>query len=138
MGDNTVKYILECVKADLLKVPDKKKDWEHITALEIAIERIKQYDDIKQLVDKWKNTQDVPLIENTYSESNRNEKAEYFDQILSLINESPSKSKPCSFCEYHEKGDTLYESSSWDGGIGFDYIRNIKYCPICGQRLSDH
>ena len=90
MGDNTAKYILECVKADLLKVPDKQKDWEHITALEIAIERIKYYDDIKQLVDKWKNTRDVPLIENTYSESNRNKKAEYFDQILSLFNESSS------------------------------------------------
>ena len=41
----------------------------------------------------------------------------------------------CSFCEYHEKGDTLYESSSWDGGIGFDYIRDINYCPICGRKL---
>lgn len=85
MGDNTAKYILECVKADLLKVPDKKKDWEHITALEIAIERIKQYNNIKQLVDTWKNTRDVPFIENTYSESNRNEKAEYFEQIISIL-----------------------------------------------------
>lgn len=41
----------------------------------------------------------------------------------------------CSFCESHEQGDTLYESSDWDGGIGFDYIRNIKYCPLCGKEL---
>ena len=42
----------------------------------------------------------------------------------------------CWFCQNHEKGDTLYESSDWDGGIGFDYIRNIKYCPICGKELN--
>ena len=47
------------------------------------------------------------------------------------------KDGQCSFCEAHEQGDTLYESSSWDGGIGFDYIRNINYCPLCGERLKD-
>ena len=41
----------------------------------------------------------------------------------------------CTFCEEHEKGDTLYEMSSWDGGIGFDYIRNIRFCPLCGKEL---
>lgn len=41
----------------------------------------------------------------------------------------------CSFCRQHECGDTLYESSDWDGGIGFDYIRNIRFCPICGRKL---
>lgn len=43
--------------------------------------------------------------------------------------------KKCSFCENHCKDDTLYESSSWDGGIGFDYIRDIKFCPLCGKEL---
>ena len=43
--------------------------------------------------------------------------------------------KKCSFCTNHEKGDTLYEMSDWDGGIGFDYIHNIKYCPLCGKEL---
>ena len=42
----------------------------------------------------------------------------------------------CEFCQNHEQGDTLYESSDWDGGIGFDYIRDIKYCPICGNKLN--
>ena len=42
----------------------------------------------------------------------------------------------CFFCKNHEPGDTLYEDSEWDGGIGFDYIRNIKYCPLCGRRLK--
>ena len=42
----------------------------------------------------------------------------------------------CEFCQNHEQGDTLYESSDWDGGIGFDYIRDIKYCPLCGRMLN--
>jgi len=41
----------------------------------------------------------------------------------------------CEFCRCHEEGDTLYESSDWDGGIGFDYIRDIKFCPLCGRKL---
>lgn len=43
----------------------------------------------------------------------------------------------CEFCQNHEQGDTLYEASDWDGGIGFDYIRDIKYCPLCGRMLSE-
>lgn len=42
----------------------------------------------------------------------------------------------CEFCQNHEQGDTLYELSDWDGGIGFDYIRDIKYCPLCGSLLN--
>ena len=41
----------------------------------------------------------------------------------------------CRFCQNHEEGDTLYESSDWDGGIGFDYIWDIKFCPLCGRKL---
>ena len=43
----------------------------------------------------------------------------------------------CPCCEWYdlEAGDTLYISSDWDGGIGFDYIRDIKYCPVCGRKL---
>jgi hypothetical protein len=43
----------------------------------------------------------------------------------------------CDFCASHYKGDTLYESADWDGGIGYDFIRDIKYCPICGKELQD-
>lgn len=48
------------------------------------------------------------------------------------------KKEKC-FCEENdlEEGDTLYISSSWDGGIGFDYIRDIKFCPICGKKLPE-
>lgn len=43
--------------------------------------------------------------------------------------------KECTLCQELEPGDTLYKGSDWDGGIGYDYIRNIKYCPICGAKL---
>lgn len=36
-----------------------------------------------------------------------------------------------------EKGDTLYISADWDGGIGFDYIHNIQFCPVCGKELPE-
>lgn len=49
---------------------------------------------------------------------------------------STDKTNYCEFCEYHEEGDTLYEMSDWDGGIEFNYIRNIQYCPICGKKLK--
>ena len=41
----------------------------------------------------------------------------------------------CNFCRQHECGDTLYESVYWDGGVSFDYIRDIRFCPICGREL---
>lgn len=43
----------------------------------------------------------------------------------------------CEFCENHEDGDTLYDMSDWDGGIEFNYIRKIHYCPLCGKKLKE-
>lgn len=69
----------------------------------------------------------------------------YAEKIKQLPSEQSEREAPisykeqlsldCSFCRQHEYGDTLYESSDWDGGIGFDYIRNIRFCPICGRKL---
>ena len=44
----------------------------------------------------------------------------------------------CDLCrdDRLEKGDTLYQSSDWDGGIGFDYIGDIRFCPKCGRELT--
>lgn len=70
-------------------------------------------------------------------------------KILEKINNIPSAesahkapisfeeqlSLDCSFCRQHECGDTLYESADWDVGIGFDYIKDIRFCPICGREL---
>lgn len=41
----------------------------------------------------------------------------------------------CTVCRDLESGDTLYALSDWDGGIGFDYIRGVRHCPVCGRRL---
>lgn len=45
----------------------------------------------------------------------------------------------CPVCKYYglEQGDTLYRWSDWDGGIGFDYIHNIRFCPVCGRELPE-
>ncbi len=65
--------------------------------------------------------------------------AEWLKQLPSAQPNVPDNDvddiKPCEVCDYLEDGDTLYKSSDWDGGIGFDYIRDIRYCPNCGRRL---
>ena len=65
---------------------------------------------------------------------------QYQDQIKSLEEEKKMETQEkygCEVCRYHEleQGDTLYRYTSWDGGVGFDYIRNIRYCPVCGKEL---
>lgn len=68
-------------------------------------------------------------------------KTEFQKQLDAIPDENvvPVSVRPeqegCNFCRNHEEGDTLYESSDWDGGIGFDYICDIKFCPICGSKL---
>ena len=41
----------------------------------------------------------------------------------------------CRICDELEPGDTIYMSNSWDGGVGYEYIRDIQYCPVCGKPL---
>ena len=35
-----------------------------------------------------------------------------------------------------EKDDTLFYETCNDGSIEFNYIRHIKYCPVCGSELK--
>ena len=63
-----------------------------------------------------------------------------FDQVLLMLPSAQhAQPKPCDLCKKYglEDGDTLYCSADWDGGIGFDYIRDIHYCPKCGRRLGN-
>ena len=61
----------------------------------------------------------------------------YKQNTIGLLQHAPTiEPEPCDLCSNLEKGDTLYQSSDWDGGIGFDYIWNIQYCPKCGRRLE--
>ena len=62
------------------------------------------------------------------------------DYIFKMDNKGnivSGRRKICDVCENLEDGDTLYQLSDWDGGIGFDYIRDIHYCPKCGRKLKD-
>ena len=40
----------------------------------------------------------------------------------------------CPLCKYDELeyGDTLY---SWDGGVCYDSIWPVRFCPLCGREL---
>ena len=58
------------------------------------------------------------------------------DWLVEIADRKTEPQTDCEFCQNHEQGDTLYEPSDWDGGIGFDYIRDIKYCPLCGAMLK--
>ena len=51
-----------------------------------------------------------------------------------MIDAGTKEIRYCEFCRNHEDG----EMSDWDGGIGFDYIRDIHYCPICGKELKKY
>lgn len=47
------------------------------------------------------------------------------------------QAEECRYCRELDADDTLYMANDWDGGIGLEYIRHIKYCPICGRKLFD-
>lgn len=47
------------------------------------------------------------------------------------------QAEECRYCRELDADDTLYMANDWDGGIGSEYIRHIKYCPICGRKLFD-
>lgn len=46
-----------------------------------------------------------------------------------------STEKSCDFCKGHYDGDTLFDGTDWDTGVGFEFIRNIHFCPLCGKQL---
>lgn len=58
--------------------------------------------------------------------------------VTALKEAEPVYAKPfCDVCEELEDGDTLYKGISWDGGVGYDYIWDIHYCPKCGRKLKN-
>ena len=66
--------------------------------------------------------------------------SDYIFKMDSKGNIVGGRIKICNVCENLEDGDTLYQLSDRDGGIGvigFDYIRDIHYCPKCGRKLKD-
>lgn len=59
------------------------------------------------------------------------------DGLLALPSAQPERKNPCTTCEGLKRGDTLYTSSDWDVSIEFNYIWNIKFCPVCGRELNN-
>lgn len=64
---------------------------------------------------------------------------EVVKELKKLPPAQPKQKKPCSVCKKLQYGNTLYVHSDSDlhGGSGFDYIRDIKYCPVCGRKLNN-
>lgn len=44
--------------------------------------------------------------------------------------------KLCKVCKSLESGNMLYQLSDWDNGIGFEYIHDIRFCPVCGKKIQ--
>ena len=42
----------------------------------------------------------------------------------------------CKFCKYKDSSDRLYEYSSWDGGVEYNYVK-MNFCPECGRDLRE-
>lgn len=42
----------------------------------------------------------------------------YIHLVRDIAPPAQPKSNPCEVCKYLEDGDTLYQSSDWDGGNG--------------------
>lgn len=59
-----------------------------------------------------------------------------YDELNQKGGKNQMELKLCPFCEAHEDGDRLYEASDWDGGVGYDYVDNIHFCPLCGAKLK--
>ena len=67
-----------------------------------------------------------------------NEPQKIVNSCIHLIeNLSLKQKEPCSVCAGLENRDTLYVYSDSNVGNGFDYIKNVKYCPVCGRRLNN-
>lgn len=41
----------------------------------------------------------------------------------------------CKICDELEQDDTLCIPHSYHDGIGYEYIRGVRYCPLCGKPL---
>lgn len=59
-----------------------------VDTIDYAIEIIKKYAEVKQIVDEFNATRDSsPMVERAYAESTKIEKVKCFDQILDLFKE---------------------------------------------------
>ena len=57
--------------------------------------------------------------------------------VIALGAAANAAKEPCSICKNLYSGKTLYSNSDWKDGIGFEFIYNIKFCPVCGRELKN-
>ena len=57
-------------------------------------------------------------------------------EVIALGAATNAAKEPCSICKNLYSGKTLYSNSDWKNGIRFEFIYNIKFCPVCGRELK--
>lgn len=58
--------------------------------------------------------------------------------IQSVQTEEPKKEKPpkCDTCKKLGLFDPLYRCYNIEDGFGFEVIKEIHFCPVCGRELD--
>lgn len=97
--------------------------------VEEVLEKLNELDEPQTMTDKDKNCLTCefsgrPTYKSPCSECNAHSQWE------------KKMPKSCEMCNSLESGNMLYQLSDWDGDIGFNYIRDIRFCPVCGRKLK--
>lgn len=97
--------------------------------VEEVLEKLNELDKSQTITDKDKNCLTCefsgrPTYKSPCSECN------VHSQWKKKIPES------CKMCKSLESGNMLYQLSDWDGGIGFECIHSIRFCPVCGRKIQ--
>ena len=108
---------------NLIGMVDDSQENDYDTALKMGIEALKacaQSEITEEDVQEWCYKRGLTVIDNALYLEIRNRRHD-----------------SCDACDGLEDGDTLYIYSEWDGGIEFDHIRDIHFCPKCGRWLPN-
>lgn len=97
--------------------------------VEEVLEKLNELDEPQTITDKDKNCLTCefsgrPTYKSPCSECNAHSQWE------------KKMPKSCEMCKSLESGNMLYQLSDWDGGIGFKYIHDIRFCPVCGREIQ--
>ena len=118
---------------NLIGMVEDSQESDYDTALKMGIEALKahtQPEITEEDVREWCYKRCLTIIDNALY-------LEMRSRWYASEGVQPVRHDPCDVCDGLEDGDTLYIYSEWDGGIGFDYIHDIHFCPKCGRRLQN-
>ena len=97
--------------------------------VEEVLEKLNELDEPQTMTDKDKNCLTCEFSGRPTYKSPCSECNEYSQWEKKLP-------KSCKVCKSLESGNMLYQLSDWDGGIGFEYIHGIQFCPVCGRKIQ--